>query len=520
MIDHNKSPTSNDIHLALLDLYAYLKLDKIGTVRFYIFLIIKQFNPNKDKKQEIKENTNDLLLINYIKNSFDIIITNLLEVKQNLYSEVRENKRQEYEAVLIKYEADIREHIKIEHQMKLYIDNLEAEIEELKYKNKLKKTRIEQLSQRINSMKLIEEDPSLLFVGQEETSSSQDTKTENENANKNCKFRRFEEEILELKNKLQKYEEQNNNLSNNIKKLKDENAVKINEIRELENKYKKENKSLKKKLLVSESKIKQLSELNSYSNYNNKNIQLKKTVCTNKSNNSIQNINDLESNNSVYKKSSKEKDDINFALNKTTRFRKNKASTISATSSIDKIGKYLRRKYSTLKAHKSQRISTILKLTKNKKNNNSMITTKKTDDIMKILLNDSNHNNFTERIKVNRSVQKSDENTAYYNGYIKKVIIKNDKNNLFKETNSSNTIKKTKVNLTKKTKIKNNIFEMINNTNNINILYNNLKQSNHNSYYKSNNSNSSFNNNYKIDMIKQQYNNNNTSNLNNKKTIK
>ncbi len=41
MIDHNKSPTSNDIHLALLDLYAYLKLDKIGTVRFYIFLIIK-----------------------------------------------------------------------------------------------------------------------------------------------------------------------------------------------------------------------------------------------------------------------------------------------------------------------------------------------------------------------------------------------------------------------------------------------------------------------------------------------
>ena len=72
----------------------------------------------------------------------------LLEEKANIYNEERDNTRQEYETVLIKYEADIREHIKIEHQMKLYIDSLETEKEELKYKNKLKKEKIEQLSQK------------------------------------------------------------------------------------------------------------------------------------------------------------------------------------------------------------------------------------------------------------------------------------------------------------------------------------------------------------------------------------
>ena len=99
---------------------------------------------------ETQSDMDDLLLINYIKNSFDIIVKNLLEEKANIYNEERDNTRQEYETVLIKYEADIREHIKIEHQMKLYIDSLETEKEELKYKNKLKKIKIEQLTQKLN----------------------------------------------------------------------------------------------------------------------------------------------------------------------------------------------------------------------------------------------------------------------------------------------------------------------------------------------------------------------------------
>lgn len=408
--------------------------------------------------------------------------------------------------------------------MKLYIDSLETEKEDLKYKNKLKKKKIEQLSQKLNTIKFTDDDQSLIIIRQEETSimnSSQDTKTENESVSQYGKFRRFEEEILELKKELQKYKEQNKNLSNNIKKLKEENNNKINEIKDLENKYKKENKVLKKQLLILENKIKQLSELNSHSTYNNKNTQQKKNIYkANKNNNSMQVLNDVDSNNSMHKVSSKEKDDLSFILNKTTRLRKSQVSSLSATSSIDRIEKYLKRKYSTLKSQKTQRTSSILKL-KRKEKNNSVLNKKKTEDLMKLFLNDSNHNNFTERIRNNKSIQKSDDNSAYYNQYCNKIKIKNDKKNVFKDTTSSNAIKKTKANLTKKGNFKNNFFEMINNIhniNNINIFANNLKQNNHNSSYKSNNCNSSFNNNYKNDMIKQY--NNNTYNLNCKKNGK
>ena len=67
---------------------------------------------------------------------------------------------------------------------------------------------------------------------------------------------------------------------------------------------------------------------------------------------------------------------------------------------------------------------------------------------MKLFLNDSNHQNLTERIKSSKSIQKSDDNTAYYNQYCNKF--KNDKKNVFKEATTNNIIKKTKVNLIKK----------------------------------------------------------------------
>jgi hypothetical protein len=268
-------------------------------------------------------------------------------------------------------------------------------------------------------------------------------------------------------------------------------------------------------LLIAENKIKKLVELATNTNIESKKNQSNKNIFkSNKNNNSIQILNDIESNNSIHKISLKEKEDLSFVLNKTTRLRKNNATSLSATSSLDRIEKYLKRKFSTLKAQKTQKTSSILKL-KKKEKNNSMLSKKKTEDLMKLFLNDSNHQNYTERIRCNRSIQKSDDNTAYYNQYCNRMKNKNDKKNVFKETINSNAIKKKRANLTKKTNIKNNIFEMINNINNINIFPNNLKQNIHNSYNKSNNSNSSFNNNYKNDMLKQY--NNNTLNMNSKK---
>ena len=55
--------------------------------------------------------------------------------------------------------------------------------------------------------------------------------------------------------------------------------------------------------------------------------------------------------------------DLSTLLNKTTTLRKNQSS-LSATSSIDKIEKYLKRKYSTLKSQKTHKIPQAIKIKK------------------------------------------------------------------------------------------------------------------------------------------------------------
>ena len=460
----------------------------------------------------------DLLLINYIKNSFDIIVKNLIEEKVNIYNEERDNTRQEYETVLIKYEADIREHIKIEHQMKLYIDSLETEKEELKYKNKLKKIKLEQLSQKLSSIKQNTEDDQSTIILHEETSSSHDSKTENESVSQVGKFRKFEEEIIQLKKEFDKYKEQNKNLSNNIKKIKEQYNKELEEAKDAKNKYKKEIKMLKKQLLISESKLKHMTEINTnnITNINSKNSQPKKNIFKTQSNNSIHVSNDISMH---HIPSNNKKIDLSILLNKTTTLRKSQAS-FSATSSIDKIEKYLKRKFSTLRSQKTHKIPQSIKIKKKEKNNNSTTSKKKAEDLLKIFLNDSSHLNLTDRIRGNRLVQKSDDNSAYYNKYCNKNKIKNKKRTVMQESSSSIMIKKARANLAKKS-FKNNLFEMINNINNINIFPNNPKQTHYNMYYKSNNnnnSNCSFNNGYEYDMMRQY--NNSAYNINSKKKEK
>lgn len=79
---------------------------------------------------------NSFIIIEYVKTSIDILVD--IKVKKqiesffNNYNFKTENSNIEaYEDLLRKSEADIRNHIKIEHQMKIYSDNLKAKIEEL-----------------------------------------------------------------------------------------------------------------------------------------------------------------------------------------------------------------------------------------------------------------------------------------------------------------------------------------------------------------------------------------------------
>ena len=277
---------------------------------------------------------------------------------------------------------------------------------------------------------------------------------------------------------------------------------------------------LKNQLMISESKLKHITEISTsnITNNNSKNSQPKKNIFKTQSNNSIHVSNDI----SLHRiPSNNKKIDLGILLNKTTTLRKN-SSSLSATSSIDKIEKYLKRKFSTLRQQKTHKITQSIKIQKKEKNNNnnSITSKKKAEDLMKIFLNDSNHLNLTDRIKQNRLVQKSDDNSAYYNKYCNKNNIKNKKRTILQESSSSIMIKKARANLAKKS-FKNNLFEMINNINNINIFSNNPKPTHYNMYYKSNNnsnSNCSFNNVYEADMMKQY--NNSSYNINSKKKKK
>jgi hypothetical protein len=100
---------------ALIDLYLYLK------------------GNNKNEKDVIEnlKPLDEITLIKYIKDSIDISILKLVEKKVNDYNNklLDENTQQDYESLLVKYEKDIRGHIKTEHQLKLYSESLQNNIE-------------------------------------------------------------------------------------------------------------------------------------------------------------------------------------------------------------------------------------------------------------------------------------------------------------------------------------------------------------------------------------------------------
>ena len=100
-----------------------------------------------------------MTLIKYIKDSIDITISKLAEKKANEYMS-KENGNQDYESLLIKYEKDIRGHIKTEHQLKLYADSLQNNIEEIEKEKKelndiinIKNNEINKIKKEFNYLK-------------------------------------------------------------------------------------------------------------------------------------------------------------------------------------------------------------------------------------------------------------------------------------------------------------------------------------------------------------------------------
>ena len=109
---------------------------KNALIDLYLFFKGKN-NTEKDDIENLKA-LDEISLIKYIKDSIDISILKLVEKKVNDYKNklIEENTQQDYESLLVKYEKDIRGHIKTENQLKLYTESLQNNIEDLEKEKK------------------------------------------------------------------------------------------------------------------------------------------------------------------------------------------------------------------------------------------------------------------------------------------------------------------------------------------------------------------------------------------------
>ena len=401
------------------------------------------------------------------------MIQTLVEEKINDYKEKRKNKPQEYEDLLIKLEKEIREHIQTEQQLKLYAESFQSIIEEIEKENLILKNKLNNEFYYDNNYNI-------------------------------------EEKINDLKNEiknkdkiLNSYEAQNLKLSESERKLKKKliNEQKIFNEKEL--KYKNEIDSLKQKILDYEKKLNFPIGDNHHNHlYNQYSTYLKKCI------------------------SSKEELKIN-SLNSIQKYNKNKihqnGPALSASSSMEKIERYLMNKFAKTQLQFKSKINKINSSSKNSNKkvsspyNNSMIEKGLNNEFFynnKLQMNDSSLSNLSikQRKKYNR--QKSAENNSIIRNkkkeedILKNILMSNNiifninlKKDSKKKTKGYNNSKYKRVPYTcnLKDKIKNTGENNNNGTynninfnkkiinNNINIYANTFRQDNHNIYIKGNN---------------------------------
>ena len=447
---------------------------KNALIDLYLTLKYYQSSKKSHKKEEDLEylsSLNELNLIKYIKDSLDATITSMVEKKINDYTKKHtlENIQTDYESMLIKYEKDIRSHIKTEHQLKLYADSLQNNIEELERDNN-----------NINYKDIIKE--------------------------KNDIIRELKNELNYNKKLLKSYEEQNKKLSDSEKKLK-------NIAQKIEKKYKKEIENLTKKIKIYEiEKTNKKSETiycNSSRPPNNPNLinnymenDNSRRIYRNSSNNISISNNHSTSITSARPYEKFEKYILNNKYPKNTKYQyQNKIKNLKSSSTEHSKEKNIRNNLNNIAnnsyiIHSKAQDEIINKyiindsslnntIRNNKKvyhrhksieNDNKFIKGKQMNFIKKILM--SNNNNINSNNNSLRNSSKNINNKETYNNSAiisKKIMVSNNNSTIQSSKNGLNTNNK-ELNISNIIGNKNNIG--CNFVNNINIYSNNLKQDN------------------------------------------
>ena len=204
------------IRQKLIDLYLEIKIRKSEEVSIILNLknlfIAQIVNISEQDLKQDRENLEKIPLveiIDYIKTSLYIIIQiklkEELEKNKNNNSKkiLEENAAEDYETLLRKEEAEIRQHICVEHQFKLHSENLEQKIMELEDDNYIL---VKKVVSNINIIKIILQEK---------------------------QKKKYENQIKDLKNELGFLKTQKNNQKIQEKNLKQKLSIKEKEINEL-----------------------------------------------------------------------------------------------------------------------------------------------------------------------------------------------------------------------------------------------------------------------------------------------
>ena len=137
----------------LINLYLEIKIRKQEEVIIIINLTIYyKFQAKSISKKKLEKEKSNLMsissldLINYIKNTFNILLTLKEEEKvQKKENNKNEDISEDYESLLIKEEAAIRQHIALENKLKLEYEIMSEKINSLEMENELLKIKVKKL---------------------------------------------------------------------------------------------------------------------------------------------------------------------------------------------------------------------------------------------------------------------------------------------------------------------------------------------------------------------------------------
>ncbi|KAM3138591.1 hypothetical protein pb186bvf_009343 [Paramecium bursaria] len=95
-----------------------------------------------DETKDSLHNTDQIILLNYIKQIVMYLIKTKLEIEDKIY---QSGSQTQYETIIQKLESDIRQHIRVEQQLRLFAETAQQKIEELNFE----KQQLEQTIQAI-----------------------------------------------------------------------------------------------------------------------------------------------------------------------------------------------------------------------------------------------------------------------------------------------------------------------------------------------------------------------------------